>query len=89
MTEVEVFVGVGRAAMPAPAAEARLASDPSRMGQRGWRRTASLSALVAVPHGPVVETERGFHSLNPKQLDRFRLSPASAKDDCRDARALR
>ena len=74
--------------MPAPAAEACLASDPLRMGE-GGRRTASLSALVAVPHGPVVETERGFHSLNPKQLDRFRLSPAGAKDDCRDARALR
>ena len=36
--------------------------------------------------------ERGFavHSINPKQLDRFRdrLSPAGAKDDRRDARTL-
>ncbi|MDE2915524.1 MAG: transposase [Paracoccaceae bacterium] len=39
---------------------------------------------IEIPHGPVVETlmERGFlvHSINPKQLDRFRdrLSPAGA-----------
>ena len=36
--------------------------------------------------------ERGFavHSVNPKQLDRFRdrFSPAGAKDDRRDARTL-
>ena len=36
--------------------------------------------------------ERGFtvHSINPKQLDRFRdrISPAGAKDDRRDARVL-
>ena len=36
--------------------------------------------------------ERGFavHSINPKQLDRFRdrMSPAGAKDDRRDARVL-
>ena len=36
--------------------------------------------------------ERGFavHSLNPKQLDRFRdrHSPAGAKDDNRDAHTL-
>ncbi|MCY3853065.1 MAG: IS110 family transposase [Gammaproteobacteria bacterium] len=49
---------------------------------------------IEVPHGPVVETlmERGFrvHSINPKQLDRFRdrFSPAGAKDDRRDARVL-
>jgi len=47
-----------------------------------------------MPRGPVVESlmERGFavHSINPKQLDRFRdrLSPAGAKDDRRDARVL-
>ena len=41
---------------------------------------------VETPRGPVVESlmERGFavHSINPKQLDRFRdrLSPAGAKD---------
>ena len=49
----------------------------------------SPSALVAVPHGAMVETERGFtvHSLYPKQLDRFRLSPAGAKDG--DTKVLR
>jgi transposase len=49
---------------------------------------------IEVPHGPVVESfmERGFrvHSINPKQLDRFRdrFSPAGAKDDSRDAHVL-
>jgi len=49
---------------------------------------------IETPHGPVVETlmERGFavHSINPRQLDRFRdrFSPAGAKDDRRDARVL-
>ena len=49
---------------------------------------------IEVPHGPVVEAllERGFvaHSINPKQLDRFRdrFSVAGAKDDRRDARTL-
>ena len=49
---------------------------------------------IETPHGPVVETlmERGFavHSVNPRQLDRFRdrFSPAGAKDDRRDARVL-
>ena len=49
---------------------------------------------IETPHGPVVESlmERGFavHSINPKQLDRFRdrFSPAGAKDDRRDARVL-
>ena len=37
-------------------------------GGKGWRRTAGLPA--AAPHGPVVETERGFAVLNPRQLDR-------------------
>ncbi len=54
----------------------------------------AIGVAIEVPHGPVVETlmERGFalHSLNPKQLDRFRdrFSPAGAKDDRRDARTL-
>ena len=54
----------------------------------------AIGAAIEVPHGPVVETmmERGFtvHSVNPKQLDRFRdrFSPAGAKDDRRDARVL-
>ena len=49
---------------------------------------------IEVPYGPVVESliERGFrvHSINPKQLDRFRdrFSPAGAKDDSRDANVL-
>ena len=53
-----------------------------------------LGVALETPRGPVVESlmERGFavHSINPKQLDRFRdrLSPAGAKDDRRDARTL-
>ena len=49
---------------------------------------------IEVPHGAVVETllEGGFivHSLNPKQMDRFRdrFTVAGAKDDRRDARVL-
>ena len=54
----------------------------------------AVGVAIEIPHGPVVETlmERGFavHSVNPKQLDRFRdrFSPAGAKDDRRDARVL-
>ena len=54
----------------------------------------AIGVAIEVPHGPVVETmmERGFtvHSVNPKQLDRFRdrWSPAGAKDDRRDAWTL-
>ena len=54
----------------------------------------AVAVAIEVPHGPVVETlmERGFtvHSVNPKQLDRFRdrWSPAGAKDDRRDAWTL-
>ena len=53
-----------------------------------------IAAAIEVPHGPVVESlmEYGFsvHSLNPKQLDRFRdrFSPSGAKDDRRDAYVL-
>lgn len=53
-----------------------------------------IAVAIEVPHGPVVETllERGFavHSINPKQLDRFRdrFTAAGAKDDRRDARVL-
>lgn len=53
-----------------------------------------IGVAIEVPHGPVVESllERGFavHSINPKQLDRFRdrFSTAGAKDDRRDARVL-
>lgn len=54
----------------------------------------AVFVAIEVPHGPVVESlmERGFrvHSINPKQLDRFRdrFSPAGAKDDSRDAEVL-
>ena len=53
-----------------------------------------VGVAIETPRGPVVESlmERGFavHSINPKQLDRFRdrISPAGAKDDRRDARVL-
>ena len=53
-----------------------------------------VGVAVETPRSPVVESlmERGFavHSINPKQLDRFRdrLSPAGAKDDRRDARRV-
>jgi transposase len=54
----------------------------------------AVLVAIEVPHGPVVESlmERGFrvHSINPRQLDRFRdrFSPAGAKDDSRDAEVL-
>ena len=53
-----------------------------------------VQVAIEVPHGPVVESllNRGFqvHSINPRQLDRFRdrFSPAGAKDDSRDALCL-
>ncbi len=55
---------------------------------------AAVAVGIEIPHGPVVETlmERSFavHSINPKQLDRFRdrISPAGAKDDRLDAQVL-
>ena len=53
-----------------------------------------VRVAIEIPHGPVVDSllDRGFpvHSINPKQLDRFRdpFSPVSAKDERRDARVL-
>ena len=53
-----------------------------------------VRVAIETPHGPVVDSllDRGFqvHSINPKQLDRFRdrFSPAGAKDDRRDAHVL-
>ena len=53
-----------------------------------------VAVAIEVPHGPVVESlmERGFrvHSINPRQMDRFRdrFSPSGAKDDRRDAHVL-
>ena len=61
---------------------------------RNGAEADTVGVAIEVPHGPVVEAmmERGFavHSLNPKQLDRFRdrHSPAGAKDDSRDAHTL-
>ena len=61
---------------------------------RGGAPSEQIAVGIEVPHGPVVEAllERGFavHSLNPKQLDRFRdrFTVAGAKDDRRDARVL-
>ena len=55
---------------------------------------AAIHVAIEVPHGAVVETllERGMvvHSINPKQLDRFRdrFTVAGAKDDRRDAQVL-
>ena len=61
----------------------------------GARRSAdSIRVAIETPSGPVVEAlmKRGFpvHSINPRQLDRFRdrFSAAGAKDDRRDAKAL-
>ena len=60
----------------------------------GAGEAGEIGVAIETPHGPVVESlmERGFavHSINPKQLDRFRdrFSPAGAKDDRRDARVL-
>ena len=54
----------------------------------------TVGVAIETPRGPVAESllVHGFavHSLNPKQLDRFRdrHSPAGAKDDRRDARVL-
>nr|WP_234890151.1 IS110 family transposase [Sinorhizobium medicae] len=53
-----------------------------------------IQVAIEVPHGPVVETlmEFGFkvHSINPKQMDRFRdrFTLAGAKDDSRDAEVM-
>ncbi len=55
---------------------------------------AAIGVAIETPHGAVVETllERGLavHSINPKQLDRFRdrFTVAGAKDDRRDAHVL-
>ena len=60
----------------------------------GGMPPAAVGVAIETPRGPVAESllVHGFavHSLNPKQLDRFRdrHSPAGAKDDRRDARVL-
>ncbi len=75
--------GEGLAAMAAWLMTMSSATDP-----------AQIQIAIEVPHGPVVETlmERGFrvHSINPKQMDRFRdrFTLAGAKDDSRDAEVM-
>jgi transposase len=75
--------GEGLAEMAAWLMAASGAADPSQ-----------IRVAIEVPHGPVVETliERGFkvHSLNPKQMDRFRdrFTLAGSKDDSRDAEVM-
>ncbi len=71
-----------------------LAAMADWLVKEGGAPPGRIGVAIEVPHGPVVETllERGFavHSINPKQLDRFRdrFSVAGAKDDRRDARVL-
>lgn len=60
----------------------------------GGAAPATVGVAIETPRGPVVESllAQGLavHSINPRQLDRFRdrYSPAGAKDDRRDARVL-
>ncbi len=62
--------------------------------ERSEHNAAQVRVAIEIPHGPIVDSllDRGFavHSINPKQLDRFRdrFSPSGAKDDRRDARVL-
>ena len=75
--------GAGLAAMAAWIADAAGGMPP-----------AAIGVAIETPRGPVAESllAHGYavHSINPKQLDRFRdrHSPAGAKDDRRDARVL-
>lgn len=83
---------VGEKAFAADAAG--LAAMADWLIAHGAASADRIAVAIEVPHGPVVEAllERGFavHSINPKQLDRFRdrFSAAGAKDDRRDARVL-
>jgi transposase len=64
------------------------------LAESGASHPGQVLLAIEVPHGPVVEAllERGFavHSINPKQLDRFRdrFTVAGAKDDSRDAKVM-
>jgi hypothetical protein len=64
------------------------------MAASGAVKADEIQVAIEVPHGPVVETlmERGFkvHSINPKQMDRFRdhFTLTGAKDDSRDAEVM-
>jgi transposase len=83
---------VGEKAFPADAIG--LAALADWLVEKAEAAADRIAVAIEVPHGPVVEAllERGFavHSINPKQLDRFRdrFSVAGAKDDRRDARVL-
>ena len=63
---------------------AGLAEMADRLVAKANAEAPVIGTAIETPHGPAVETpmERGFavHSLNPKQLDRFRdrFSPAGA-----------
>ena len=73
---------------------AGLASLCDWLMKKSGAEPRAIGVAIETPRGPVVETllERGFqvHSINPKQLDRFRdrFTVAGAKDDSRDAQAL-
>lgn len=60
----------------------------------GCDNPVQVHVAIEVPHGPVVDTliERQFkvHSINPKQVDRFRdrFTLAGAKDDSRDSQTM-
>ena len=60
----------------------------------GEASAETVGVAIETPRGPVVESllanGLAVHSINPRQLDRFRdrYSPAGAKDDRRDARVL-
>jgi transposase len=77
-----------------PHSGAGLKKLADRLAALSQDRPQTVAVAIEVPHGAVVETllERDFavHSLNPKQVDRFRdrFSPAGAKDDRRDALVL-
>ena len=64
---------------------AGLAAMADWIQSRAGSPTDQIGVAIETPRGPVVETllERGFavHSINPKQLDRFRdrYSPSGAK----------
>ena len=62
--------------------------------ERTGATPSEIFVAIEVPHGAVVETllERGMivHSINPKQVDRFRdrFTVAGSKDDRRDAHVI-
>ena len=77
-----------------PADADGLAAMAAWLVSTGDAASERIFVAIEVPHGVVVETllERGFavHSINPRQLDRFRdrFTVAGTKDDRLDARVL-